>query len=57
MKLFQLDFEKAYGNVKGSFLQQTLRMKGFSNEWQTLIQCFLLEVVWTPNSMITLADT
>jgi hypothetical protein len=57
MKLFQLDFEKAYGNVKGSFLQQTLRMKGFSNEWQTLIQFFLLEVVWTPNSMITLADT
>jgi hypothetical protein len=24
------DFEKAYGKVKWSFLQQTLRMKGFS---------------------------
>src|SRR3954464_4945697 len=28
--IFKIDFEKAYDKVKWSFLQQTLRMKGFS---------------------------
>src|SRR3954462_6872904 len=35
--IFKIDFEKAYDNVKWSFLQQTLRMKGFSEEWCALI--------------------
>jgi hypothetical protein len=30
--ILKLDFEKAYNKVKWSFLQQTLRMKGFSAE-------------------------
>jgi mannosylglycoprotein endo-beta-mannosidase len=28
--LFKIDFEKAYDKVKWSFLQQTMRMKGFA---------------------------
>ena len=35
--VFKIDFEKAYDKVKWSFLQQTLRMKGFSEEWCALI--------------------
>ncbi|WVZ67109.1 hypothetical protein U9M48_016236 [Paspalum notatum var. saurae] len=31
--ILKLDFEKAYDKVKWSFLQQTLRMKGFSSKW------------------------
>lgn len=31
--VFKIDFEKAYDKVKWSFLQQTLRMKGFSPKW------------------------
>jgi hypothetical protein len=37
----KLDFEKAYDKVKWYFLQQTLRMKGFSNEWRSLIHNFV----------------
>src|SRR3954463_4940048 len=35
--IFKIDFEKAYDKVKWSFLQQTLRMKGFSKKWCALI--------------------
>jgi hypothetical protein len=31
--IFKIDFEKAYDKVKWQFLQQTLRMKGFSQQW------------------------
>ena len=31
--LLKLDFEKAYDKVNWDFLQQTLRMKGFSPQW------------------------
>ena len=31
--ILKLDFEKAYDKVKGPFLQQVLRMKGFSPTW------------------------
>jgi hypothetical protein len=31
--IFKIDFEKAYDKVRWSFLQQTLRMKGFSEKW------------------------
>jgi hypothetical protein len=30
--ILKIDFEKAYEKVKWSFLQQTLRMKGFSEK-------------------------
>jgi hypothetical protein len=39
--ILKLDFEKAYDKVKWSFLQQTLRMKGFSPEWRALINNFV----------------
>jgi mannosylglycoprotein endo-beta-mannosidase len=39
--ILKLDFEKAYDKVKWSFLQQTLRMKGFSEEWRALISNFV----------------
>jgi hypothetical protein len=39
--ILKLDFEKAYDKVKWSFLQQTLRMKGFSHEWRALINSFV----------------
>ena len=31
--IIKIDFEKTYDKVKWSFLQQTLRMKGFSPKW------------------------
>jgi hypothetical protein len=39
--ILKLDFEKAYDKVKWSLLQQTLRMKGFSEEWRALIRNFV----------------
>jgi hypothetical protein len=36
----KFDFEKAYGKVKWFILQQTLRMKGFSDEWRALVHNF-----------------
>uniref|UniRef100_A0A8I6Z7X8 Reverse transcriptase domain-containing protein n=1 Tax=Hordeum vulgare subsp. vulgare TaxID=112509 RepID=A0A8I6Z7X8_HORVV len=39
--LFKVDFEKAYGKVKWSFLQQTLRMKGFGDIWRKHVDCFI----------------
>jgi hypothetical protein len=39
--ILKLDFEKAYDKVKWSFLQQTLGMKGFSEEWCALIHNFV----------------
>jgi hypothetical protein len=39
--ILKIDFEKAYDKVKWSFLQQTLRMKGFSSEWRALIHSFV----------------
>jgi hypothetical protein len=36
--IFKIDFEKYYDKVKWSFLQQTLRMKGFSPKWCRWIQ-------------------
>jgi hypothetical protein len=37
----KLDFEKAYDKIKWSFLQQTPRMKGFSEECHALIYKFV----------------
>ncbi|WVZ72675.1 hypothetical protein U9M48_021095 [Paspalum notatum var. saurae] len=39
--IFKVDFEKAYDKVKWPFLQQTLRMKGFSPLWYQWIQDFV----------------
>ena len=39
--ILKIDFEKAYDKVKWSFLQQTLRMKGFSDEWRAMNHNFV----------------
>ena len=39
--IFKIYFEKAYDKVNWFFLQQTLRMKGFSEEWRVLIHNFV----------------
>ena len=39
--VFKIDFEKAYDKVKWSFLQQTLKMKGFSPKWCKWIESFV----------------
>ena len=36
--ILKLDFEKAYDKVNWSFVQQTLRMKGFSPIWCNWIE-------------------
>jgi len=38
--IFKIDFEKSYDKVKWDFLQQTLRMKGFSVVWCKWIEAF-----------------
>ncbi|WVZ54093.1 hypothetical protein U9M48_004953 [Paspalum notatum var. saurae] len=39
--IFKIDFEKAYDKVRWDFLQQTLRMKGFSATWCNWIKSFV----------------
>ena len=39
--IFKINFEKAYDKVKWSFVQQTLRMKGFSQKWCDCIASFI----------------
>jgi hypothetical protein len=39
--ILKLDLKKAYDKVKWFFLHQTLRMKGFSAEWRSLIDSFV----------------
>jgi hypothetical protein len=39
--ILKLNFEKAYDKVKWSFLQQKLRIKGFSDESRALINSFM----------------
>ncbi|WVZ91915.1 hypothetical protein U9M48_038026 [Paspalum notatum var. saurae] len=41
--IFKIDFEKTYDKVHWDFLQQTLRMKGFSNTWCDWIKSFIQE--------------
>jgi hypothetical protein len=40
----KLDFEKAYDKVKWPFLQQVMRMKGFSPKWCVWVQSMKLVV-------------
>jgi hypothetical protein len=42
--IIKIDFEKAYDKVKWSFLQQTLLMKHFFEEWHALINKFVFGV-------------
>jgi hypothetical protein len=39
--IFKIDFEKAYEKVSWSFVQQTLRMKGFSSMWRRWVASFM----------------
>jgi hypothetical protein len=39
--ILKLDFEKAYDKVNWNFLQQMLRMKGFSSKWCHWIEQFV----------------
>jgi hypothetical protein len=39
--ILKLNFEKSYDKVKWNFLQQTLRMKGFSEKWCHWINQFI----------------
>jgi hypothetical protein len=39
--VLKIDFEKAYDKIKWPFLEQTLRMKGFSAEWRAMIHSFV----------------
>ena len=39
--ILKIDFEKAYDKVKWYFLQQVLRMKGFSQKWCTWVENFV----------------
>ena len=39
--ILKIDFEKAYDKVKWSFVQQTLRMKGFSEKWCRWVDHFI----------------
>lgn len=56
--IFKIDFEKAYDKVKWPFLQQVLRMKGFSEAWCAWIHNFFLQEVVQPlKSMMMLAIT
>jgi hypothetical protein len=55
--ILKLDFEKAYDKVKWFFLEQTLRMKCFLDEWCALIHSSCLEVVLPSKSMTMLVDT
>jgi hypothetical protein len=41
--ILKFNFEKAYDKVNWSFLQQTLKMKGFLAEWRALIKNFVYE--------------
>ena len=50
--IFKIDFEKAYDKIKWSFVQQTLRMKGFSQKWCEWIEAFITGVMWASKLMI-----
>jgi hypothetical protein len=50
--IFKIDFEKAYGKVKWSFVQQVLRLKGFSDTWCSWIKTLWKGVMWRLKLMI-----
>jgi hypothetical protein len=39
--LLKIDFEKAYDKIIWSFVEQTLRMKGFSPKWCQWVASFM----------------
>jgi hypothetical protein len=61
--ILKLDFEESYDKVNWVFLQQVLRMKGFSSKWCNWIEqiivsggcvcvCVTISVVWSLNPSI-----
>jgi hypothetical protein len=63
--ILKLDFEESYDKVNWVFLQQVLRMKGFSSKWCNWIEqiivsggcvcvcvCVTISVVWSLNPLI-----
>jgi hypothetical protein len=56
-EFIKIVFEKAYDKVKWSFLQQTLKMKGFFMSGVLLYTALCLEVVWQLRSMRTQSIT
>ena len=50
--IFKINFEKAYDKVKWPFVQQTLRMKGFSSKWCSWINGIMTGAMWGLKSMI-----
>jgi hypothetical protein len=51
--IFKIDFEKAYDKVKWSFVQQSLRMKGFSSTLCSWIDSFMKGAMLRLELMIT----
>jgi hypothetical protein len=43
--IFKIDFEKTYDKIKWTFVQQTLRLKGFSSTWCTWINSIMSRVM------------
>jgi hypothetical protein len=41
--IFKIDFEKTYDKVKWPFVQQTLRVKGFSSKWCSWINFIMTD--------------
>jgi hypothetical protein len=39
--ILKIDFEKAYDKINWSFVQQALRMKGFTKKWQQWVASFM----------------
>jgi hypothetical protein len=39
--ILKINFEKAYGKINWPFIQQTLRMKGFSPKWCQWVASFM----------------
>jgi hypothetical protein len=39
--IYKIDFKKAYAKISWSFVQQTLRMKGFSPTWCRWVVFFM----------------
>lgn len=52
--VLKLDFKKAYDKVNWSFLQQTLKMKGFSPKWCRWIESIVSGEVWESKLTIVL---
>jgi hypothetical protein len=55
--ILKIDFEKAYDKVKWSFLQQTLRIKGFSRNGAHGLKILSREGVWASKLLMISVTT